>query len=46
MSSPMKTRGKTEFLFPLYNVLTVADGIKQKKAATEALMEPWECTWT
>ena len=46
MSGPKKIRGNTEFCFPLYDVLIVADGMKQKKATVGALVEPWECTWT
>ena len=46
MSGPMKIRRNTEFRFPLYDVLIVADGIKKKKATIGALTEPWECTWT
>ena len=39
MSGPKKIRGNTEFRFPLYDVLTVADGIKLKKVTVGALVD-------
>ena len=40
MSGLIKIRGNTEFCFPLYDVLIVADGMKQKMAIVGALAEP------